>query len=515
MPLREMTNLIDTNHTPEDMEDYKRCLSSFNWRLCNLYYIKDKDGKRVKFLPNHAQRKLLKDKHNRNVILKARQLGFTTLIQIYFLDCCLFTPHTNAGVIAHTRDDAEAFFTDKIRFAYDNLPKHLKDALPAKTDSVRELRFENGSVIRVGTSLRGGTNQKLHISELGKLAAKSPQKATEVKTGALPTVPNDGEIFVESTAEGRSGWFYNLCDVSQKNEPETSLDFKFHFFPWFDDENYSLDYHAYISEELHIYFMEVEQYWSVKLTDGQKAWYVKMSQSQGEEMKREFPSTPEEAFEAAVEGAYFARQMAQIRAKNQIINVPIVPGIPIHTFWDLGRDTTPIIFFQKVGFDYRFVDYFENSGEGMDYYLGVLADRKDGDEKYLYGDMYLPHDGTRRGLSAEFSPAEKLHNAGYSVRVVQRTPAKDNSIEAARNVLPLCYFDKNKCSLLIDRLDNYRKEWDDKLGTWKKVPLHDINSHGADAFMTFADGFRLDEEKEDDGRARDQHDGTRNPHTGY
>ena len=151
-------------------------------------------------------------------------------------------------------------------------------------------------------------------------------------------------------------------------------------------------------------------------------------------MKREYPSTSKEAFEAAIQGAYFAKQMLQVRAKRQICHVPIEPSIPIHTFWDLGKDTTSIWFFQNVGFDYRFIDYFENSGEDMAYYLTVLKERNDGGRPYLYGEMYLPHDGNRKGM-ARNSPADQLFNNGYSVRIVDRTPEKALSIERARQVL--------------------------------------------------------------------------------
>ena len=77
-------------------------------------------------------------------------------------------------------------------------------------------------------------------------------------------------------------------------------------------------------------------------------------------MKQEFPSNIDEAFSASIDGSYFSSQMKQIRLKGQICNVPIEPTVPIETFWDLGRnDKTSIWFFQKVGFDYRFIDFFE------------------------------------------------------------------------------------------------------------------------------------------------------------
>jgi hypothetical protein len=501
------------------MKEYTACLKDRMWRLCNLYYIKDKDGNKVKFVPNVSQRRFLEDRHGRDIILKARQLGFTTCIQIEMLDECIFVPNTNAGIVAHNQDDAAAFFKDKIKFAYDHLPPHIQELCPATNDSAKELRFDNDSVIRVGTSLRSGTFRLLHISEYGKLCAKFPDRAQEVKTGAMNTVPKTGRITIESTAEGRTGDFYDKCSESQKALQEgvglSELDFKFHFFPWYEDPEYTLEGDYYGVAQFADYFAELAQQ-GIKLTPGQRTWYAKIASTQGEDMKREYPSTPEEAFEAAIEGAYFSRQMAQVRAKKQICNVPYDTTVPVHVFWDLGRDTTSLWFFQHIGFDYRFIDYFENDGEGMAYYLNVLKARNEDGGGYNYGDMYLPHDGDRKSMGADGSPADVLYENGYSVRIVGRTPDKTLSIERARQVIPMCWFDKENCHTGLTRLDGYRKEWDDKLGTWKKHPLHDINSHGADSFMTFADGYHLTREieEEDEQDGRNGHAG-RNSTTGY
>src|SRR5215208_3218370 len=91
------------------------------WRLSNLYTITDKTGTRVPFQPNTAQLALLDDLHSANIILKARQLGFTTLCCLIYLDACIFTPNTRAGVIAHKLDDAKVIFRDKIKYPYDQL----------------------------------------------------------------------------------------------------------------------------------------------------------------------------------------------------------------------------------------------------------------------------------------------------------------------------------------------------------------------------------------------------------
>lgn len=505
---------------PKDEKDYQRLLDSKEWRLNNLYYIKDKYGKRIKFRMNKSQRRFHEEKHGRDVILKARQRGFTTYIEIDELDDCLFNENFSAGVIAHNREDAQSFFKDKIKFGYDNLPAHILNTITAKADSANELEFNNGSRIRVSSSFRSGTMQYLHVSEYGKVCAKYPEKAREIKTGAFPAVAAGNKIVVESTAEGRIGDFYDMCQTGQKAAQLgtllTPLDFKFHFFSWYEDDGYTLDPEGVIiPTATKEYFIELGKNLNIKFTDDQIAWYQKTLELLGDDMKREYPSTPDEAFEQSIEGAYFKKQMAQIRAKKQICMVPIEPGIPIHVFWDLGRDTMSMWFFQQVGFEYRFVDYYSHSGEDMMFYIQVMKERNDGGVPYLYGDMYLPHDGTRKSITSKESPADILYNNGYQVRVVPRIPDKTMSISHARQVLPKCVFDIERCHDGIICLDNYRKAWNDKLGTWDKQPLHNAASHGADAFMVFADGYYHEEEIDTHLESFDQIHYTANSTTGY
>ena len=114
---------------------------------------------------NWAQEDLLNGLHECNLILKARQLGFTTFIQFFMLDACLFNSNIRAGTIAHRLDDARVIFRDKVKFPYEFLPEQLKAARPVIKDFADELIFSNNSSIRVSTSMRSGTLQFLHVSE--------------------------------------------------------------------------------------------------------------------------------------------------------------------------------------------------------------------------------------------------------------------------------------------------------------------------------------------------------------
>jgi hypothetical protein len=130
--------------------------SDRRWRLNHLYYIQDKHGSVVLFQMNEAQEKLLDELHYLNIILKARQMGFSTFILILALDCCIFNDHFAAGLVADTLDNAKGLLK-RIKFAYERMPQEIRGVVPIKTDNATEIEFGNGSGVEVGVSLRSGT----------------------------------------------------------------------------------------------------------------------------------------------------------------------------------------------------------------------------------------------------------------------------------------------------------------------------------------------------------------------
>src|SRR4029077_1688225 len=120
-------------------------------------------------------------------------------------------------------------------------------------DSADELIFANNSSIRVSTSMRSGPLQYLPISEYGQFCANFPEKGREVRTGALNTIQAGQVVFIESTADGHEGHFYDLCEQAQARQrmgsPLTPLDFKFNFFPWWKAPEYEIDPAGVVIEE--------------------------------------------------------------------------------------------------------------------------------------------------------------------------------------------------------------------------------------------------------------------------
>ena len=196
------------------------------------------------------------------------------------------------------------------------------------------------------------------------------------------------------------------------------------------------------------------------------------------------------SFEAAIQGAYYAIEMKAATADNRVTNVPYDPAAAVVTAWDLGiGDSTSIWFAQFVGQEIRLIDYYENSGVGLDVYAKALSEKG-----YHYEQHILPHDVQVKELGTGKSRLETLDALG--VRNVSIAPRLnvDDGIQAARSMLSRCWFDENKCSRGVEALRQYRREFDEKLKSWRGRPLHDWTSHPADAFRYLAVGYRRNDD---------------------
>ena len=487
-------------------------------RLCNgFYYIINKQGKKERFRANWAQTQLLEQLHTLNLILKARQLGFSTAIDLLGLDNAIFVPNTSVGIIAHTLHDVEKLFSSKIKYPWENLSIDFRNSIGAKTDRANMLILGNDSSVVVGMSLRSDTVQFLHISEYGKICAQFPEKAREVRTGALPALHAGGIGFIESTAEGQDGDFYNKTKKALADQERgiilTEKHWKFHFFAWWQDPSYTLPAEQAIRVEinanLHQYFQRLSTDHGIDLTRGQKAWYALTEEEQRGDMKREYPSFPEEAFEAVILGAYYSRDIARARKEGRITQVPHNPVLPIHTAWDLGRDDSNAIwlFQDRPGGGYTLIGYLEKNGEAIQWYGNYLKRLAQEREGWFYGTMYLPHDAevTEQTREDGLNRREVLESMGFKCQTVSKISSLAENGEghqAVRDVLPLCWFDVEMCSGRprddaepgefhtggIEALSSYQKEWNEKLGAFRDYPLHNWASHGAKAFETFARG---------------------------
>lgn len=192
------------------------------------------------------------------------------------------------------------------------------------------------------------------------------------------------------------------------------------------------------------------------------------------------------SFEAAIQGAYYAVEMKTATSDGRIGRVPYDPALGVVTAWDLGiGDSTAIWFAQYTGQEIRIIDYHENSGVGLDAYAKALSEKP-----YHYEQHILPHDVQVKELGTGKSRLETLEALG--IRDIEIAPklAVDDGIQAARSMLARCWFDGGNCERGIEALRQYRRDFDEKLKTWRGRPLHDWTSHGADAFRYLAVGYR-------------------------
>jgi hypothetical protein len=473
---------------------------SLEWRLDNCYWIVDKDGKKTRFQMNDAQRDFVRNIWYRNLILKSRQRGFSTLLQLMQLDQTLFNADHNGVVISDTLPNGGKLF-GKIEYAWDHLQPDLRAAFKLKSRTSRTgMSFGHGSEVSVSTSTRGGTVQFLHVSELGKIARKYPERAKEIVTGAFESVPVDGCIVVESTAEGQAGEYWDLCAPAMKRAaektPETQLDWRLHFYPWYSDTDCRLSEAdaaiVTIPERFAKYFRQIEAQLSITLDACQRAWYVKKAETLGAKIKQEFPSTPEEAFEQAIEGAVYGQEMTWLREQGRLMEVPIDPAYKVHTFWDLGkRDKTAIWFMQNILGQFRWVRYHEDSNRSLRHYWTLLEDLRR-EHGFQWGRHLLPHDAATEILGESITTHQRTLTAlgMEDSAIVPRVSELSIGIDMVRKALTGAhYFDKVGCADGIKALDGYQYEWDDRLGVWSRMPLHNWASHGADAWRQFAQGW--------------------------
>ena len=188
-------------------------------------------------------------------------------------------------------------------------------------------------------------------------------------------------------------------------------------------------------------------------------------------------------FDAAAPGAYYAGLLAEAERAGRVGSVPHDPALKVDTAWDLGIDDyTAIWFFQQAGREVRAIDYFETSGEGLP---AIVQSGLKG-KPYVYGTHHLPHDVMVRELGAAGrSRLETLGGLGVAPISVGAAMDPEERINAGRLMIPMTWFDAEKCAGGLERLRGYRKRWNRATRSYGG-PMHDAASHGADAFGEFA-----------------------------
>lgn len=510
------------NLTPEQEATIKKNLSDQYWRMNHLYWIQDANGNKVRFKMNAVQDDFYWKQWYLNVIAKARQFGFSTLIDILILDTLLFNRNTTGGIIDRTDEDGQKKL-GKMRFAYEHLADDdpddpegaaygqiVKSAVGVVRWNEHEARFTNDSQAWTATSLRGGTTQILHISEYGPIAYDNPIKAQEIKTGAFNTVHSGSKIFIESTHKGgRYGLFYEMIKLAQKcPKTPTAMDWKLYFYGWYKHPEYKLgftdDNNWTPNAEAQTYFDELLKR-DIRLSKKQKHWWTKKREAMmnPEDMAREFPGTLDEMLNSVISGSVYGTLIARLRNEHRIVDYAPDPASPLYTFWDLGQtDLVCIWLAQFVGPNIQIVDYYSSCREYPRAYVDVVHAWE---TKYKIAVRLnvLPHDGeVQNGVGPSWR--REFEACGMrNIACVPKTPDKWIGINQVRRILPMCIFNATQCTKQFEKVDNqnvpnglealecYRVEvQDDGSGRgMKEQPVHDEFSHGADAFRTLAEAM--------------------------
>lgn len=288
-------------------------LKDHRWRISHLYKIQTKDAKLATFKPNIVQEDFLNCRTNKNIVLKARQMGFTTLCCIDMLDDTITNPNKTGAIIAHTRDDAAKLFEITKR-AFSNIPEEIRPK--AAYDNRNELYFgELDSKIYVDTDLRGGTTHNLHISEVAFI-----DRADQKMAGILETVPDSGSITLESTANGIGGYFNETWE-----DPKS--EFKKHFYNWLWDIKYQIpttdsleemqrEYKEYVLK----YGLIDDVYNKFHLTPEQFNFYLSKIRRQKHLVMQEYPMSALEAFISTGRNVFSLTDLQRHKTVTQIDN---------------------------------------------------------------------------------------------------------------------------------------------------------------------------------------------------
>lgn len=491
----KIADSVDLFYTkPASREELiKEYLPSKLWRLNNVYTIIDKHGNKVKFVMNKSQHIVYAAslRHPRIIILKSRQQGISTLWLVVFFDDSITYPNFSIGLMAQGQDEASTLL-ERTKILWQELPQDVKQILKvgADKDNTKKFSLTNGSTIFIRTSFRSTTLQRLHVSEMGKIANKYPEKARETKTGTLQAIAPGNTAVIESTAEGdnlfKLDWDKAVANVHQR----TLKDFLPVFLSWLQDPDCILETDQLITDKHAKYFSSIEDETGISITREQKNFWIAQERELGDRVYQEYPATPTEAFMATKDGAYYVKLYGQYVRKLKRERTDLFDSnLDVQIAIDLGmNDTMSLGFFQTYRDDeVRIIDEYDNSGEDIAHYCEVIRQKAEA-KGYTITHIILPHDAKVRELTSGLTREERFQEEfpGVTITVLERLPVGEG-IEAVRAMIKNMYIDV-QCTYIIKCLLNYRKEFNDKTGTWMNKALHDEYSNGADMLRYVAMG---------------------------
>jgi len=402
---------------------------------------------KIPYKPRDLQAEMHKNLKRWNVLVMHRRFGKTVFAVNHMIKHVLTCPlpRPRVALVAPT-------FTQAKRISWDYV-KYYAGVIPGVTFNETELRADfpnNGRIMLLSgenpDALRG---IYLDLCVFDEYGMQNPRVWGEVVRPALSD--REGSAIFLGTPAGHNHFFDILQQAKEQDEEGSD-----------------------------------QWYWKIaKASETKLVKDAELEAAQVQMTPEQYEQEYECSFTAAIIGAYYGKLLAALDDEGKITRVPYDPALPVHTAWDLGINDSTAIWFAQVyrGGAVNVIDYYENSGVGLDHYAEVLR-QKD----YHWGDHLAPHDIEVRELGSGKSRLETAFSLGIRFKVIPKMKIADG-INAARMLIPKCYFDRDKCAEGLEMLRQYRQEWDDRKRMFRDQPRHDFTSHSADAFRYLAIGL--------------------------
>lgn len=484
------------------------------WRLQNLYSCREEGTGRGLPLRLRPEQEILIDHLIGKptvpaYVIKSRRLGISTIVDTFQADSAVFSQGWRGLIIDQKQDDATKKMVEIVRFAVDSLDPSILRLYTFDKRNDSELRLRRttekeseDSVIYATTGGRGGDCSMLHVSEWGPIAATDPVRSQEIRTGAYPAARMGRRVVETTWYGGKSGELWDLVKPIMDGNP--NAEGVIYFFPWHSDPQ-AIRIDGMVTKEIEEYFRGIAEKTGKTFSREQKLWYSSKKLEQGMWVKREYPSTLDEALSVPMAGTIYGELVDELREKRRISDFPSEPTCPAFTFWDIGlSDFGCIWLVQLVGRDILLLDYATACGEPAAWFADTVK-RWEGKHNLVIRKHYLPHDVDTRERSSGKSYKDALIVAGLrapDMKVVPRTPDVWLGINHLRGLLPRAYIHSTNCGTVaqygqltipsgLDCLEFYHKrEQTMSGGVIYEDPVHDQHSHGADALRTFAEADR-------------------------
>ena len=415
----------------------------------NFLKIKDKNSKIIPFILNEPQQELynkikeLKHEHKpvRILILKARQMGFSTLTEAILFKEVVTKHNVSAGIITHEAKATNNLFAMS-KLYYDNLPEPIKPAI--RNRNAQELFFNNENSTGLNSKItcmtagdgagRSGTYNFLHLSEF---AFWNGDKK-EAYISLMQTVPNNENsmVIIESTANGYE-YFKELWDKAVRKES----DFIPFFVGWNKLTEYQMPYTGFkLTEEE----KELQNKYNVSLEQLEwRRWCIRNNCGGDIDIfKQEYPINPEEAFLSS--GACYFNKEKIINRINEL-KVEPVKGEFVYDYDNITDKISNIRFktsengfitlFMMPQSNYPYVIGGDTSGEGSDYFVAQVLDNTSGRQVAVLHKQFDADEYTRQvyclgkyynnalvGIEANFDtfPIKYLERLGYEKQFVRK-----------------------------------------------------------------------------------------------